>query len=112
MLLMVRLAIRPISSVTILPHRSSRSLLLSAVFALAVPGFAQVLLVPTPPTRFVVVLDAAHGGNDAGGTLKDTSGVIQQEKALTLALSVRLRSLLGARGISVVTTRESDATVD
>lgn len=34
------------------------------------------------------------------------------EKAVTLALSVRLRSLLGARGITVVTTRESDQTVD
>jgi N-acetylmuramoyl-L-alanine amidase len=34
------------------------------------------------------------------------------EKTFTLALSVRLRSLLGARGIQVVTTRESDSTVD
>jgi len=34
------------------------------------------------------------------------------EKAATLALSVRLRSLLAARGMTVVTTRESDATVD
>ena len=36
----------------------------------------------------------------------------QMEKAFTLAFSVRLRSLLGARGITVVTTRESDVTVD
>jgi N-acetylmuramoyl-L-alanine amidase len=57
--------------------------------------------------RFVVVLDAAHGGDDAGGHLGN-----EAEKALTLALSVRLRSLLGARGIQVVTTRESDATLD
>ena len=34
------------------------------------------------------------------------------EKAVTLALSVRLRSLLAARGITVVTTRESDTTLD
>ena len=58
--------------------------------------------------RFVVVLDAAHGGDDAGGRL--ASG--QVEKAATLALSVRLRSLLAARGMTVVTTRESDVTVD
>jgi N-acetylmuramoyl-L-alanine amidase len=58
--------------------------------------------------RFVVVLDAAHGGDDAGGRL--ASG--QVEKAATLALSVRLRSLLAARGMTVVTTRESDMTVD
>jgi N-acetylmuramoyl-L-alanine amidase len=54
------------------------------------------------------VLDAAHGGDDAGGHLANN----QLEKNFTLALSVRLRSLLGARGIQAVTTRESDATVD
>lgn len=63
---------------------------------------------PAPAARFTVVLDAAHGGNDPGARL--TSG--QPEKAVTLALSVRLRSLLAARGIAVVTTRESDATLD
>ena len=61
-----------------------------------------------PQARFVVVLDAAHGGNDSGGRLSNG----QAEKNFTLALSVRLRSLLAARGIQVVTTRESDATVD
>jgi N-acetylmuramoyl-L-alanine amidase len=61
-----------------------------------------------PQARFVVVLDAAHGGDDPGARL--SSG--QPEKALTLALSVKLRSLLAARGIQVVTTRESDAAVD
>jgi N-acetylmuramoyl-L-alanine amidase len=59
------------------------------------------------PQRFAVVLDASHGGDDAGANLGS-----QPEKAYTLALSVRLRSLLGARGFQVVTTRESDATVD
>jgi N-acetylmuramoyl-L-alanine amidase len=63
---------------------------------------------PAPQARFVVVLDAAHGGDDTGGHLSGG----QLEKAYTLALSVRLRSLLAARGIQVVTTRESDATVD
>jgi N-acetylmuramoyl-L-alanine amidase len=61
-----------------------------------------------PPARFVVVIDAAHGGDDSGGTL--STG--QSEKAFNLALGVRLRSLLGARGIQVVTTRDSDAAVD
>jgi N-acetylmuramoyl-L-alanine amidase len=61
-----------------------------------------------PAARFVVVLDAAHGGDDTGAQLANG----KQEKALTLALSVRLRSLLAARGIPVVTTRESDASID
>jgi N-acetylmuramoyl-L-alanine amidase len=63
---------------------------------------------PAQQPHFVVVLDAAHGGDEAGGHL--ASG--QPEKAFTLALSVRLRSLLTARGFQVVTTRESDATMD
>lgn len=63
---------------------------------------------PAPPPRTVMVVDAAHGGDDAGGHL--SSG--QLEKAATLAFGVRLRSLLGARGIQVVTTRESDQTVE
>jgi N-acetylmuramoyl-L-alanine amidase len=63
--------------------------------------------VAVPPSRFVVVLDAAHGGDDSGAHLTG-----QEEKAFTLALSVRLRSLLAARGIQVLTTRESDANVE
>jgi N-acetylmuramoyl-L-alanine amidase len=62
---------------------------------------------PAPQTRFVVVLDAAHGGDDPGGTVNG-----QPEKTFTLALSVRLRSLLTARGLQVVTTRESDIGLD
>lgn len=58
-------------------------------------------------SRFVVVLDAAHGGDDTGSHLD--SG--QFEKAVNLALSVRLRSLLAARGIQVITTREADTSV-
>jgi len=53
------------------------------------------------------VLDAAHGGDDSGAQLGN-----QAEKDYTLALSVKLRSLLMARGIAVVTTRESGADVD
>jgi len=60
-----------------------------------------------PAARFVVVLDAAHGGDDPGGHSGDW-----MEKDFTLALSVRLRSLLAARGIAVVTTRESDLALD
>ncbi len=61
-----------------------------------------------PAPRFMVVLDAAHGGDDSGASL--SSG--QPEKAFNLAMSVRLRSLLGARGIQVVTTRESDSAIE
>jgi N-acetylmuramoyl-L-alanine amidase len=69
------------------------------------PALAQAP--PAMAPRFVVVLDAAHGGDDLGARLGS-----QAEKDLTLTLSVKLRSLLVARGITVVTTRESGADVD
>jgi N-acetylmuramoyl-L-alanine amidase len=75
-----------------------------ALAGLPVAGQQAPLAPVVPQARFAVVLDAAHGGNDAGGRL--TSGLL--EKDFTLALSVRLRSLLTARGFQVVTTRESD----
>lgn len=58
--------------------------------------------------RFIVVLDAAHGGDDSGGQL----GASVAEKSVTLALSVRLRSLLAARGFQVITTREGNVNLD
>jgi N-acetylmuramoyl-L-alanine amidase len=79
---------------------------------LAAAGALAAAQAPPAPSshqaRFVVVLDAAHGGDDTGGRLENN----QPEKAFTLALSVRLRSLLAARGIAVVTTRESDTSVE
>lgn len=87
--------------------RLNRQILAFATLA-ALSTLAAAQVPPAPFTRFVVVLDAAHGGDDSGGRFK--SG--QSEKAFTLALNVRLRSLLAARGIAVVTTRESDAAVD
>lgn len=83
-----------------------RAAAIAVVFAAwCLPGFAQAP--PASGSRFVVVLDAAHGGDDTGGHSSDWL-----EKNFTLALSVRLRSLLAARGMQVVTTRESDATLD
>ena len=87
---------------------SKRALAALAAAGLACLPAAAQQAQAAPASRFVVVLDAAHGGSDLGGRL--ASG--QPEKAATLALSVRLRSLLNARGIAVVTTRESDATID
>jgi N-acetylmuramoyl-L-alanine amidase len=58
-----------------------------------------------PLNRNVIVLDAAHGGVDSGSRIGDST----LEKDVTLALAFRLRSLLTARGLTVVMTRESDA---
>src|SRR5438552_2871192 len=67
------------------------------------PPAAQPAVV-RPAPRFAVVIDAAHGGTDSGARLADHL----LEKDLVLNLSVRLRSMLTAHGIPVVTTRESD----
>jgi N-acetylmuramoyl-L-alanine amidase len=78
---------------------------------MGLPGLAQT---PSSPPRtgaqgrFVVVLDAAHGGDDGGGQV----GASVAEKTVTLALSVRLRSLLTARGFTVMTTREGNVNLD
>ncbi len=68
-----------------------------------------------PPTlsttglnRSVIVLDPAHGGADSGSRIGDNT----LEKNVTLALAFRLRSLLTARGFTVVLTRDSDAALE
>lgn len=94
-----------------------RCLSLFACFlAASVPVFAsppqqQPTLPPrasaTVQPQFLIVLDAAHGGTDTGAHL----GAHLEEKDLVLSLSIRLRSMLSARGVSVITTRESDVTL-
>jgi N-acetylmuramoyl-L-alanine amidase len=60
---------------------------------------------PVPVQKqFVIVLDPAHGGDDTGARLSDQV----LEKNIVLSLSYRLRSLLAARGFTVITTRDSD----
>jgi len=55
--------------------------------------------------RNAVVLDPAHGGQDAGATLGDRI----LEKDVTLAFAARLRASLTAAGFTVVSTREADS---
>lgn len=55
-----------------------------------------------PP--FTVVLDAGHGGEDGGAV--GVNGL--QEKHVNLAVTLLIRDLLEASGISVVLTRDTD----
>jgi N-acetylmuramoyl-L-alanine amidase len=71
----------------------------------AVPGPAAPSAVQPP--RFLVVIDAAHGGSDIGARIGD--GVL--EKDVTLGIAGRLRSSLHARGVDVVMTRTGDGTL-
>ena len=61
----------------------------------------------TPFNRGIILLDPAHGGVDSGSRISDSI----LEKDVTLNLAFRLRSLLSARGFSVVMTRDSDNTI-
>ena len=72
----------------------------SAAAGPACPASAQ----QQPYRPFTVVLDPAHGGQDPGTELSAQL----LEKNLVLQLSIRLRSALTARGMQVVTTRETD----
>ncbi len=93
-----------------LPRRMRKTVVLSVSLVLLLAGPTLTVAaqdLSAASQRFVVVIDAAHGGDDTGGNLGS-----QLEKSYNLALSVRLRSLLMARGFAVVTTREADTTVD
>ena len=57
-----------------------------------------------PFNRETVVLDPAHGGTDGGVRINDHL----EEKDVTLAVAFRLRSLLAARGFTVVSSRDRD----
>ncbi|WP_158751954.1 N-acetylmuramoyl-L-alanine amidase [Acidobacterium sp. S8] len=69
----------------------------------AVPSAQRAQVQP----QYVVVLDAAHGGADAGARFSDTL----EEKDLSLGFSVRLRQALASRGIQIVTTRDADTLI-
>lgn len=69
------------------------------------PAPMQALKAPAPALqRFVVVLDAAHGGSDPGAQLGD--GVA--EKDLVLTLAEHLQAMLQKQGLSVTMTRNAD----
>ncbi len=77
--------------------------------AMALPLRGANALKPAGPApivvnRRVIVLDPAHGGIDSGSQISDKT----VEKDVTLALAFRLRSLLTARGFTVVMTRDAD----
>jgi N-acetylmuramoyl-L-alanine amidase len=103
----------------LIPSRKFAAVLVAALTAAAAAAFyvrAQPqgqIPGPTQAQTFAagqmnsntVVLDPAHGGQDAGATLGE--GVV--EKNVTLAIAARLRATLTAAGFSVVSTREADS---
>lgn len=70
------------------------------------PAQAQAAA-PKPRPRAVVLIDAAHGGEDRGATLTDKVS----EKDVTLALARRLKHELELRGIDSALLRDSDTSL-
>jgi N-acetylmuramoyl-L-alanine amidase len=63
-----------------------------------------------PARSRLVVVDAGHGGRDPGTTL--TVGTTRvPEKTVALAVSLKLRDALQARGVTVVMTRTTDTLI-
>jgi len=98
------------------PHRSSNRIPVPGLsgrrplLAWAALLTLVVLAIPGAPAqtgfnRDLIVLDPAHGGANMGAQIADHV----LEKDITLAMALRLRSLLAARGFTVVLTRDGDA---
>jgi N-acetylmuramoyl-L-alanine amidase len=75
------------------------------------PGAAGVPAPAQPRStelRYLVLLDPAHGGADAGAMLDPAT----TEKSDTLALALQLRAALNGHGIRSIMTRTADVTLD
>lgn len=91
------------------PPRAAATHPLTSPAAASASAAAQPAPPPTGPlNRGVIVLDPAHGGIDSGSRIGDSI----LEKDVTLELAEKLRSLLSARGFTVVMTRDSDTAVE
>lgn len=64
------------------------------------------IIVPRAPSETVIVLDAGHGGTDAGAVRSDI-----QEKDITLSIIQKLKKILEAKGARIVLTRHDDTFV-
>lgn len=64
------------------------------------------IYVPRAPSETVIVLDAGHGGSDAGAVRSDI-----QEKDITLGIIEKLKKILEAKGARIVLTRHDDTFV-
>lgn len=66
---------------------------------------------PAGVRRRMVVIDAGHGGPDAGMTGHPAGGPTVVEKQVTLGVARALREALAARGVGVAMTRTGDTLV-
>jgi N-acetylmuramoyl-L-alanine amidase len=72
------------------------------------PTDTPATTVPGVMNHTTIVIDAAHGGADAGARIGEAGANFLLEKNVTLALALKLQALLTARGFTVVMTRTTD----
>lgn len=63
---------------------------------------------PRPPRRYLVCVDAGHGGSDGGAVLRRNGEEIRIESQDTLVIAKLFEKALAERGIEVRMTREDD----
>lgn len=63
-----------------------------------------------PARRRTVVVDAGHGGRDPGSVIRIGNRTVP-EKTVALAVSLKVRDALQARGVAVVMTRTRDTLI-
>ncbi len=80
---------------------------IAALLLVLLTSFPALTQQPAPQPRTTILLDPAHGGPDPGARLAD--GAL--EKDLTLAFATRLRTLLSAKGFTLLSTRDADPAV-
>jgi len=75
----------------------------------------EVIVIPDPPsyapTR-TVYLDPGHGGEDPGAIFTDEAGTIWKESDINLGVSLKVRDILKANGVTVLMSRDTDKTVE
>ena len=87
--------------------------ILLTVFAIACSGYARNNRKDTPSkehNRFVLIIDAGHGGNDTGTEKRNRS---MDEKDITLKVALKFGQLVeqNCKGVDVIYTRKKDVTL-
>ena len=87
--------------------------ILLTAFAIAISGYARNNSKGTPNkehNRFVLIIDAGHGGNDTGTEKRNRS---MNEKDITLKVALKFGQLVeqNCKGVDVIYTRKKDVTL-
>ena len=75
--------------------------------AITIPNFDHIDIKPSRS----ITIDPGHGGSDPGATYTDEEGNLWKETDINLAIALKVRDILEAKGVRVVMTRTKEETV-